>query len=84
MHGGHFAAYNIHQTVLSSHIKTHETKFQELQPVQPMIGLAVGKKAVASGPNGTISGEDVMKAYFKHDLGFTSELTPSFGNLLSR
>lgn len=38
-----------------------------------MIGLAVGAKAVASGPEGTVFGEDVLKAYFKHDLGFTSK-----------
>lgn len=39
-----------------------------------MIGLAVGKKAVAYGPDmGTVSGEDVMEAYFRNDLGFDSE-----------
>lgn len=40
----------------------------------PMIGLAVGKKAVASGPDGTVSGEETMQAYFRDDLGFASEL----------
>lgn len=41
--------------------------------IPPMIGLAVGKKAVASGPEGTVFGEDVMQSYFRDDLGFTSK-----------
>lgn len=76
MHGGHYTAYNIHQNVMKDAVG-HDPKPKELQEVPPMIGLAVGKKAVASGPDmGTISGEDVMAAYFKHDLGFTSEFHP--------
>lgn len=47
--------------------------FKELEFMPAMIGLAVGKKAVAYGPAmGTISGEDVMHSYFRDDLGFTS------------
>ncbi|KAL2753749.1 hypothetical protein ACRALDRAFT_1065037 [Sodiomyces alcalophilus JCM 7366] len=80
MHMGHFAAYNCHQRMLE--ILTaggqgevpgegrHEAKFQELSFFPNVIGLAVGKKAVACGPDGTISGEDVMQAYFRDDLGF--------------
>ncbi|KAK8929948.1 hypothetical protein H634G_01472 [Metarhizium anisopliae BRIP 53293] len=70
MHSGHYAAQNIHKFVLKKHVG-QEPKFAELQEVPPMIGLAVGKTAVASGPEGTVFGEDVMQAYFKHDLGFT-------------
>lgn len=74
MHAGHYMAYNIHQTIMK-HTISHKPKFQELQHVEPMIGLAVGKNAVASGAGmGTISGPDVMQTYFRDDLGFTSEL----------
>jgi hypothetical protein len=73
MHAGHYIAYNIHQTV-TKQVTSRETSFQELQHYGSMIGLAVGKKAVASGPDmETISGEDVMQAYFRDDLGFESE-----------
>lgn len=74
LHHGNYIAQNIHQMVTSK-LVSQEPRFQELQEVPPMIGLAVGKKAVAYGPEmGTISGEDVMQAYFRHDLGFESEL----------
>lgn len=74
MHAGHYMAYNIHQTIMKN-IISHEPQFQELREAPPMIGLAVGKSAVASGPDGTTSGPDVLKAYFRNDLGFTSKLT---------
>ncbi|KAF4121629.1 NADPH-dependent 2,4-dienoyl-CoA reductase, sulfur reductase, or a related oxidoreductase, partial [Geosmithia morbida] len=71
MHHGHYMAVNIHQSILASHIPGYEAQFLELQEVPPMIGLAVGKKAVAYGPDvGTVSGEDVMYSYFRDDLGF--------------
>jgi len=71
MHGGHYSAYNIHQSVVESAVNQKAVP-KELQEVPPMIGLAVGKQAVASGPEQeTIWGEDVLKLYFKHDLGFT-------------
>ncbi|KAK5988671.1 Oxidoreductase OXR1 [Cladobotryum mycophilum] len=70
MHGGHYIAYNIHQSILQTSAG-HEPKFQELQEIPPMIGLAVGNNAVAYGPeSGVISGPEVMKAYFRDDLGF--------------
>lgn len=50
-----------------------DTNFQELKGVPPMIALAVGRNAVASGPNGTVSGEDVLYTYFRNDLGFESK-----------
>ncbi|KAK2612822.1 hypothetical protein QQS21_001102 [Conoideocrella luteorostrata] len=70
LHCGHFAAHNIHQLVLQKYTG-QEPKFAEFDEVAPMIGLAIGKTAVASGPEGTVFGEDIMKAYFKDDLGFT-------------
>ncbi|ROT40232.1 FAD/NAD(P)-binding domain-containing protein [Sodiomyces alkalinus F11] len=73
MHMGHLAAYNCHQRMLemlTAGEGRHEPQFQELSYFPPVIGLAVGKKAVACGPEGTISGEDVMQAYFRDDLGF--------------
>lgn len=74
MHGGHYVARNIHQTILRDSAPSHEIKYCELSEFPAVIGLAVGKKAVASSPdNGTVSGEDVMKAYFRNDLGFDSK-----------
>lgn len=73
MHMGFFAAHNIHELVLQK-MNGAEPKFQELAEVPPMIGLAVGKKAVSYGPaQGVLSGEDVMKAFFGNDLGFDSK-----------
>lgn len=73
MHMGFFAAHNIHELVLQR-MNGAEPKFQELAEVPPMIGLAVGKKAVSYGPaQGVLSGEDVMKAFFGNDLGFDSK-----------
>lgn len=78
MHHGTCIAQNIHQTITSKLASSpHTPRFQELQEVPPMIGLAVGKTAVAYGPDvGTVSGEDVRQAYFRDDLGFESELSP--------
>nr|XP_036584182.1 uncharacterized protein CTRU02_05826 [Colletotrichum truncatum]KAF6793571.1 hypothetical protein CTRU02_05826 [Colletotrichum truncatum] len=72
MHHGHMAAINVHQLMLVKLTnQTHQPKFSELGHVDPMIGLAVGKKAVASSPTtGTQWGEDVMQSYFRDDLGF--------------
>lgn len=73
MHMGFFAAHNIHELVLQR-MNGAEPKLQELAEVPPMIGLAVGKKAVSYGPaQGVLSGEDVMKAFFGNDLGFDSK-----------
>lgn len=72
MHGGHYVAQNIHKSVLRDRVG-EEPSFAELQEVPPMIGLAVGSKGVASGPEGTVAGEDVLQSYFGDDLGFTSK-----------
>lgn len=72
MHMGYFAAHNVHELVLEK-MTGDAPKLQELAEVPPMIGLAVGKKAVSYGPaQGVMAGEDVMKAFFGNDLGFDS------------
>lgn len=84
MHMGYLAANNIHQ-----HMQTQtqtqtqmdaqasedkESKILRLDEIPPMIGLAVGKKAVAYWPEaGVTSGDEVMKTFFGDDLGFASE-----------
>ncbi|TEA22708.1 Oxidoreductase OXR1 [Colletotrichum sidae] len=74
MHMGHMVAINAHQLMLARLTSAaHKPKFIEMGPIEPMIGLAVGKKAVASGPGmPTTWGEDVMRLYFGSDLGFTN------------
>lgn len=73
MHSGHHAGHNIYQLILGEKMgESHAIKFQEIEvDVPPMMGLAVGKKAMAYDPtSGVTSGEDVMYAYFQDDLGF--------------
>ncbi|KAH8881698.1 pyridine nucleotide-disulfide oxidoreductase-like protein [Thozetella sp. PMI_491] len=71
MHQGYYAANNIHQ-IMNQRLFGTAPVFLELAEVPPMIGLAVGKKAVAYWPQeGTTYGVDVMKAFFGDDLGFT-------------
>ncbi|KAM5348570.1 hypothetical protein ACJ41O_008394 [Fusarium nematophilum] len=71
MHQGHCAAMNIHQSIIN-HRTGQAPKYHELNHFPAVIGLAVGKKAVAFSPDsGTISGEDVAHAYFRDDLGWS-------------
>ncbi|OCL04401.1 hypothetical protein AOQ84DRAFT_400144 [Glonium stellatum] len=71
MHMGYYAAMNIYQQILS-HAFGIIPKFMELQEIPPMIGLAVGKKAVCYSPtSGTSSGEDLMELMFGDDLGYS-------------
>lgn len=73
MHMGYFAASNIHQLMKEKMLGTPPV-FLELNEIPPMIGLAVGKKAVAYWEEeGTTSGTEVMKTFFGDDLGFKSE-----------
>jgi hypothetical protein len=75
MHHGHYAALNIHQSILSQRAG-HVPNFKELVVYPPVIGLAVGKKAVAYGPeSGTVSGEEVAQSCFRDDLGWTSKFS---------
>ncbi|KAK7414731.1 hypothetical protein QQX98_006415 [Neonectria punicea] len=71
MHQGQYVAENIYESIIS-HRTGKTPTFKEIRPVPPMIGLAVGKQAVAYSPDqGTIYGEDVAHAYFRGDLGWT-------------
>ena len=71
---GYLISYNIHQRMLQN-LSGHTPELLTLDPIPPMIGLAVGHKAVAYDPEGGMkSGEDVMKLYFGDDLGFSSKL----------
>ncbi|KAL2258369.1 hypothetical protein VTK26DRAFT_8344 [Humicola hyalothermophila] len=71
MHMGYYAATNIHQR-MQEKLAGKEPSFLELDEIPPMIGLAVGKQAVAYWPEGGLtSGEDVLKAFFNDDLGFS-------------
>lgn len=73
MHMGYLAAHNVHQ-LMRERLQGTEPVFQKLDEIPPMIGLAVGKQAVAYWPEGGMSsGEDVLKAYFGDDLGFSSK-----------
>ncbi|KAJ3481808.1 hypothetical protein NLG97_g7727 [Lecanicillium saksenae] len=67
MRAGHFVAMNIHQHALQAGVG-HPPTYRTLTEVPPMIVMAVGKQAVASGPQGTRSGEEVMQKFFSDDL----------------
>ncbi|KAH6847095.1 pyridine nucleotide-disulfide oxidoreductase-like protein [Chaetomium sp. MPI-CAGE-AT-0009] len=70
MHMGYYAANNIHQH-MQMQTSEKEPKLLTLDEIPPMIGLAVGKKAVAYWPEaGVTSGDEVMKTFFGDDLGF--------------
>lgn len=75
MHMGFCAATNMHQLMLQEmSAGQHIPKPIKLSEFPPMIGLAVGKKAVSYSPDaGTNSGEDVAEMFFGNDLGFSSE-----------
>ena len=80
---GYFAATNIHQR-MRQRLKGIEPEFLKLGEFPPMIGLAIGKKAVAYWPGGGMtSGEDVMSLYFGDDLGFSSKspISPPEGKI---
>ncbi|CEI62987.1 unnamed protein product [Fusarium venenatum] len=71
MHQGHYVALNIHQNILSQRAG-HVPSYKEIAVYPPVIGLAVGKKAVAFSPDtGTTTGEDVLQSCFRDDLGWT-------------
>jgi len=69
MHMGQYAAQNIHQLMLAQH-QGINPEFMELKEIPPMIGIAIGKQAVAYYPSdGTTYGESVLKTCFGDDLG---------------
>lgn len=75
---GRRAAHNIHQLMVKE-MYDSEPEFLELAQFPPMIGIAVGKQAVAYGPEmGTSCGTELMERMFGDDLGRTSRSTWSF------
>lgn len=75
MHKGMIAAVNMHQLMLQE-VEGKEPDFFKLNPIPPMIGIAVGKEAVAYGPEGMSHGTQTMHSYFEDDLGFRSKCYP--------
>jgi hypothetical protein len=74
MHQGKLTGLNIHQ-IMQRELEGKEVKYNEIDEVPPMMGLAVGKSAVSYGPDGMSSGPQVMQMFFEEDLGFRSKLT---------
>lgn len=72
MHEGKYAGWNIHQMMLRD-LQGKEPTFNELNPIPPMIGLAVGKNALSYGGEGMKHGKQVMEWFFEEDLGFRSK-----------
>ncbi|KIW21630.1 hypothetical protein PV08_02210 [Exophiala spinifera] len=71
MHMGQYAAQNIHQLMLVEQ-EGIKPEFLELQEIPPMIGIAIGKQAVAYWPaDGVTYGESVQEMCFGNDLGYT-------------
>lgn len=73
MHHGHYAAYNIHQHVLSTRgvLGEEGPKYQELADFGANIGLAVGRQAIGySEQTGIMRGEETLGYLFGDDLGF--------------
>lgn len=76
MHQGHHAAMNIHQSIVQHRTGTPATDIN-INPVPAMIGLAVGKKALAYHPDdGAVHGEQTLHDYFRGDLGWQSTYYP--------
>lgn len=73
MHMGWAAANNLYEAMLKESDPTHEKDVVVLERWPSMIGLAVGKTAIASGPTGTRDGDETAKVFFEDDLGFGSE-----------
>lgn len=70
------AADNIFQQILSEQYGI-TTDLKDWPKYPPMIGLAVGKKAVVYDPEGGAKcSEEAMKIYFGEDLAFQRESFP--------
>lgn len=70
MHQGHHVAMNIHQSIIEHRTGT-PADYQKINQVPAMIGLAVGKKALAYHPDdGAVHGEKTLHDYFRGDLGW--------------
>ncbi|KFY65535.1 hypothetical protein V496_02478 [Pseudogymnoascus sp. VKM F-4515 (FW-2607)] len=64
------AIANMHQLMLKAEGNT-DIKFADAPPVEPMIALAVGKKAATYYADNVASGEEQLKASFGEDLGLS-------------
>jgi len=74
------AADNIFQQILSEQYGI-ATDLKDWPKYPPMIGLAVGKKAVVYDPEGGAKcSEEAMKIYFGEDLAFQRKSRSSFIN----
>ncbi|KAL1838800.1 hypothetical protein VTJ49DRAFT_2193 [Mycothermus thermophilus] len=76
MHMGYYAAHNIHQhmkvVAAASRGSEEEPEDKQLNEFPPVIGLAIGKKAVGYWKEaGVTSGEKELKDFFGDDLGFS-------------
>jgi hypothetical protein len=70
------AADNIFQQILSEQYGV-PTTLKDWPKYPPMIGLAVGKKAVVYDPEGGAKcSEEAMKIYFGNDLAFQRKFHP--------
>ncbi|OJD11676.1 hypothetical protein AJ78_07601 [Emergomyces pasteurianus Ep9510] len=70
LHHGHYVGMNIYQRMLSERFGT-TPKFSEMMDIPPSMALAVGNGAVAyGGPQGVVSGPEMVKMFFEDDLGF--------------
>ncbi|KAF7713380.1 Uncharacterized protein PECH_001319 [Penicillium ucsense] len=68
MHMGHYCALNIHQQMLAL-CRGGNPKYKTLVPSPPVIGLALGRKAVSYTPaEGVRHGEDLSKTLFGDDM----------------
>lgn len=71
---GYLAAHNIFQRILVARgeLKAEEVQDKKLDPIPPMMGLAVGNEAVEYREGQPVrAGEDVRKYLFGDDLGWS-------------
>ncbi|KAJ1337387.1 apoptosis-inducing factor 2 [Microdochium nivale] len=68
MHTGKYAGINMYQ-LMTQDVTGKEPSLLTLDPVPPMIAIAVGKEAMAYGPEGMSHGPQIMRSYFEDDLG---------------
>ncbi|OBT91746.2 hypothetical protein VE01_10205 [Pseudogymnoascus verrucosus] len=70
MYFAQIAIANMHQLMLQAEGDT-DTKLVDAPSVEPMIALAVGKKAATFYADNVAAGEEQLKASFGEDLGLT-------------
>lgn len=81
MYFAQIAIANMHQLMLQAEGDT-DTKLVDAPSVEPMIALAVGKKAATFYADNVAAGEEQLKASFGEDLGLTGEFFRGSGCLL--